>query len=133
MFVHHNGKDNLGKYDARSDERIFLGYSLNSKAYRVLNKRTSMVEESIHVVFDESDNGILSEGFKELKLNKHFDDISDDELDANDLNEDKKKNMQDTIQSLDEVEERQVELTEDSQPDLETQFNTWKQLLNVLI
>ena len=53
-----------------------------------------MVEESIHVVFDESDNRILS---------KHFDDVYDDELDANDLSEVKKKNMQDTIQSLDEA------------------------------
>ena len=51
-FVHNNGKDNLGKFDARSDPAIFLGYSLNSKAYRVLNQRTKMVEESIHVVFD---------------------------------------------------------------------------------
>ena len=65
-----------------------------------------MVEESIHVVFDESDNGTLREGFKKLNLNKHFDDISDDELDVNDLNQDKRKNMRDTIQSLDEVEEK---------------------------
>ena len=39
-------------------------------------------------------------------VNKHFDDISDDELDANDLSQGKKKNMQDTIQSLDEAEEK---------------------------
>ena len=105
---------------------------MNSKAYRVLNKRTSMVEESIHVVFDESDNGILSEGFKELNLNKHFDDISDDELDANDISEVKRKNMQDTIQSLDEVEQKQVVNIEDSKPNLETQPQDWKQLLNIL-
>src|ERR1044071_9925640 len=37
-FVHNNGKDNLGKFDARSDEAIFLGYSLTSKAYKVLKK-----------------------------------------------------------------------------------------------
>ena len=59
----------------------------------MLNKRTSIVEESIHVVFYESNNGILSEGFKELNLNKYFDDVSDDELDTNDYNEYKKKNM----------------------------------------
>ena len=63
-----------------------------------------MVEESIHVVFEESDNGTLSERFKELNLNKHFDDKSDDELDVNDTSEVKNKNMQDTIQSLDEIE-----------------------------
>ena len=75
----------------------------------MLNKRTRIVEKSIHVVFDEFDNGILSEGIKELNLNKHFNDVSDDELDANDHNEDKKKNMQDPIQSVDKVEEKQVE------------------------
>ena len=31
-FIHNNGKDNLGKFDVRSDEGIFLGYSLNSKS-----------------------------------------------------------------------------------------------------
>ena len=58
-FVLNNGKDNLGKFDAKSDEGIFLGYSLQSKAYRIYNKRTMNIEESIHVTFDES-NAILS-------------------------------------------------------------------------
>ncbi|WRX19290.1 zinc finger protein [Theobroma cacao] len=53
-FVLNNGKQPLGKFDAKSDEAIFLGYALNSKAYRVYNKKTLTVEESIHVVFDES-------------------------------------------------------------------------------
>ena len=55
----NNGKDNLGKFDAKSNEGIFLGYSLQSKAYRIYNKRTMNIEESIHVTFDES-NAILS-------------------------------------------------------------------------
>ena len=50
-FFLNNGKDNLGKFDAKSDESIFLGYSLTSKAFRVFNKRTLVVEESIHVIF----------------------------------------------------------------------------------
>ena len=49
-----NTKDNLGKFDSKSDVGIFLGYSINSKAYRVFNKRTLVVEESMHVTFDES-------------------------------------------------------------------------------
>ena len=53
-FVLNNGKNNLGKFDAKSDESLFLGYSLTSKAFRVFNKRTLVVEESIHVIFDES-------------------------------------------------------------------------------
>ena len=52
-FIHNNDKDNLGKFYAKSDEGIFLGYSSQSKAYKVLNKRTNRVEESVHVVFNE--------------------------------------------------------------------------------
>nr|XP_009764648.1 PREDICTED: uncharacterized protein LOC104216328 [Nicotiana sylvestris] len=44
----------LGKFDAKSDEGIFLGYSSQSKANKVYNKRIQCVEESIHVIFDES-------------------------------------------------------------------------------
>jgi len=51
-----NDKDNLGKFDAKSDEGIFLGYSMNSKAYRVYNKRSLTIEETMHVVFDEVDS-----------------------------------------------------------------------------
>ena len=52
-FVLNNGKNVLGKFDPRSDEGVFVGYVPNSKAYKVFNKRTKVVEESIHVVFDE--------------------------------------------------------------------------------
>ena len=47
-------KKNLGKFDAKTDEGIFLGYSESSQAYRVYNKRLLTVEESLHVSFDES-------------------------------------------------------------------------------
>lgn len=53
-FIHNNGKKNLGKFDSRSGEGIFLGYSPSSIAYRVFNMRTPMVEESVHVIFDEA-------------------------------------------------------------------------------
>ena len=51
-----NTKDNLGKFDSKSDISIFLGYSTTSKAYRVFNKRTLVVEESMHVAFDETNS-----------------------------------------------------------------------------
>jgi len=53
-FVLSNGKDNLRKFDAKSDEGIFLGYSSNNKAFRIYNKRTMIIDESIHVVFYET-------------------------------------------------------------------------------
>jgi hypothetical protein len=33
-------RENLGEFDSKSDEGILLGYSINSCAYRVFNKRT---------------------------------------------------------------------------------------------
>ncbi|CAM8900385.1 unnamed protein product [Rhodiola kirilowii] len=52
-YVHNNGKDNLGKFDPRSDEGVFVGYSSHNRAYKVYNLRMERVEESIHVTFDE--------------------------------------------------------------------------------
>ena len=49
-----NQKDDLEIFDSKSDVGIFLGYSSSSKSYRVYNRRTLVVEESMHIVFDES-------------------------------------------------------------------------------
>ena len=49
-----NDQENLEKFDTKSDEGIFLGYSTTSQAYRVFNKRTKMVMESINVEIDDS-------------------------------------------------------------------------------
>lgn len=55
-FILNNGKSNLYKFDSKSNEEIFLGYSLHSRVFRVFNKKTLVVEESIHVIFDESND-----------------------------------------------------------------------------
>ena len=49
-----NDRENLGKFNAKSDEGIFLGYSTNIRAYRVYNKRTKTVMESINIVIDDT-------------------------------------------------------------------------------
>ncbi|GJW45476.1 putative ribonuclease H-like domain-containing protein [Tanacetum coccineum] len=49
-----NTLDHLGKFDAKGDEGFFVGYSLNSKAFRVYNKRTKHIEENLHINFLES-------------------------------------------------------------------------------
>ena len=58
--VHNNKKSPLVKFNAKSDEAIFLGYSEHSKAYRVFNKRTLSIEESIHIVFKETNQTLPS-------------------------------------------------------------------------
>ncbi|GKE85971.1 ribonuclease H-like domain-containing protein [Tanacetum coccineum] len=46
-----NTIDHLGKFDGKADEGFFVGYSVNSKAFRVFNSRTRIVEENLHVQF----------------------------------------------------------------------------------
>ncbi|GJT15903.1 putative ribonuclease H-like domain-containing protein [Tanacetum coccineum] len=48
-----NTIDYLGKFDGKLDEGFFVGYSLNSKDFRVYNIRTKKVEESLHIRFLE--------------------------------------------------------------------------------
>nr|GEZ05134.1 hypothetical protein [Tanacetum cinerariifolium] len=43
-----NTIDHLGKFDGKDDEGFFVGYSIDSKAFRVFNSRTRIVEESLH-------------------------------------------------------------------------------------
>ncbi|GJU12201.1 uncharacterized mitochondrial protein-like protein [Tanacetum coccineum] len=49
-----NTIDRLGKFDGKADERFFVGYSTNSKTFRVFNGRTRIVEENMHVQFSEN-------------------------------------------------------------------------------
>jgi hypothetical protein len=45
--------DSLGKFDSRSDEGIFLGYSSNKNAYRCYNPRLQKILESENVKVDD--------------------------------------------------------------------------------
>ena len=51
-----NKKSRLAKFAPKTYEGIFVGYASNSHAYRVLNKSTGCIEETMNVDFDE-DNG----------------------------------------------------------------------------
>ncbi|GJY59981.1 putative ribonuclease H-like domain-containing protein [Tanacetum coccineum] len=55
-----NTIDHLGKFDGKADEGFFIGYSLNSKAFRVFNSRTRIVEENLHIRFSENTPNVLS-------------------------------------------------------------------------
>jgi len=68
-FILNNGKESLGKFDSKADEGVFLGYAIQSHAYRVYNKRLMTVEESMHFVFVETNP----------KLQDHVPKIADEE------------------------------------------------------
>ncbi|GJT72561.1 putative ribonuclease H-like domain-containing protein [Tanacetum coccineum] len=52
----------LVSFDGKADEGFFVGYSTNSKAFRVFNSRTRIVEENLHVQFSENTPNIAGSG-----------------------------------------------------------------------
>nr|GEV21118.1 putative ribonuclease H-like domain-containing protein [Tanacetum cinerariifolium] len=67
-----NTIDHLGKFDGKADEGFFVGYSLNSKALRVFNSKTRIVEENLHIRFSESTPNVVGQARKETKPVKHY-------------------------------------------------------------
>nr|GEV38892.1 hypothetical protein [Tanacetum cinerariifolium] len=61
-----NTLDHLEKFDGKLDEGFFIGYSINSKDFRVYNTRTRKVEENLHVKFLENKPIITGDGPKWL-------------------------------------------------------------------
>ena len=61
-----------GKFDVKSDERIFLRYSNKSKTYKCLNLSTHKIIESAHVKVDEFTEKTKNESNKELEDYRRF-------------------------------------------------------------
>ncbi|GKB29181.1 synaptobrevin, longin-like domain protein [Tanacetum coccineum] len=82
-----NTKDYLMKFDLKSYEGFFLGYSQNSKAYIILNKHTRKVEESLNVTFDETPPPSKTSPLV-------YDDLDEEEA----IRETKKKNLENVVE-----------------------------------
>ncbi|GJZ86449.1 hypothetical protein Tco_0658059, partial [Tanacetum coccineum] len=48
-----NDREDIGKLGAKGDISFFIGYSVDSCAYRVYNRRTKKIMETMNVTFDE--------------------------------------------------------------------------------
>ncbi|GJU36350.1 putative ribonuclease H-like domain-containing protein [Tanacetum coccineum] len=57
-----NTIDHLGKFARKSDEGFLVGYSLQSKAFRVYNLETKRVEENLHINFLENKPNVAGKG-----------------------------------------------------------------------
>ncbi|KAL8125543.1 hypothetical protein AgCh_012997 [Apium graveolens] len=83
-YILRNQPDHKGKFDAKADEGIFVGYSAG-KSYRVYNLRTNIVMESVHVVFDDKKiDGLTDEGHHEALKFDNIEIYCDDSEDEND-------------------------------------------------
>nr|GEV01955.1 putative ribonuclease H-like domain-containing protein [Tanacetum cinerariifolium] len=57
-----NTLDSLGKFDGKVDEGFLVGYSVSSKAFRVFNSRTRIVQKTLHVNFLENKPNVAGSG-----------------------------------------------------------------------
>ncbi|GJR65673.1 putative reverse transcriptase domain-containing protein [Tanacetum coccineum] len=62
--------DYLSKFDGKSDEGFFVGYSLNSKAFKVYNIRTRKVEENLYIRYRRSVG--TGDSSKETRSNQDY-------------------------------------------------------------
>nr|GFB25850.1 hypothetical protein [Tanacetum cinerariifolium] len=62
-----NTLDPLGKFQGKVDEGFLVGYSVCSKAFRVFNSRTRIVQETLHVNFMENKPTVAGSGPAWLK------------------------------------------------------------------
>nr|GEU78382.1 retrovirus-related Pol polyprotein from transposon TNT 1-94 [Tanacetum cinerariifolium] len=57
-----NTLDPLGNFDEKADEGFLVGYSISSKAFRVFNGRTRIVQETLHITFLEKKRNVVGSG-----------------------------------------------------------------------
>nr|GEV72784.1 retrovirus-related Pol polyprotein from transposon TNT 1-94 [Tanacetum cinerariifolium] len=55
-----NTLDSLGKIDGKVDEGFLVGYSVSSKAFKVFNSRTQIVQETLHINFLENKSNVTA-------------------------------------------------------------------------
>ncbi|GJS15389.1 putative ribonuclease H-like domain-containing protein [Tanacetum coccineum] len=123
-----NTIDNLGKFDSKADEGFFVGYSLNSKAFRLFNSRTRIVEENLHVRFSENTPNVVGSGsdwlfdINALTRTMNYEPIitgtqSNDFADPNSSQDDGSKPLSDDGKKVDEDPRKENECNDQEKED----------------
>nr|GEX15174.1 hypothetical protein [Tanacetum cinerariifolium] len=61
-----NTLNSLGKFDGKADEGFLVGYFVTSKAFKVFNSRTRIVQKTLHINFLENQPNVAGSGPKWL-------------------------------------------------------------------
>nr|GEU63963.1 retrovirus-related Pol polyprotein from transposon TNT 1-94 [Tanacetum cinerariifolium] len=61
-YVAFGGNPKGGKFDGKVDEGFLVGYSVSSKAFRVFNSKTQIVQKTLHVNFLENKPNVAGSG-----------------------------------------------------------------------
>jgi hypothetical protein len=96
--------ESLGKFDARSDEGIFLGYDSNKKAYRCYNIRLHKIVESADVRVDDLKT-IRIKNKETISTNKDEDDDETFNTQLKEVEESEKEREEDDMDTSDSEED----------------------------
>nr|GFB86879.1 hypothetical protein [Tanacetum cinerariifolium] len=92
--------EDVGKLKAKGDIGVFVGYSKESAAFRIYNKQTRKIHESVNVNFDE----ILEMASKQFSLEPSLSKLNETEKSSNlsvsHINEASKKDLEDLFQDF---------------------------------
>ncbi|KAG5544019.1 hypothetical protein RHGRI_016690 [Rhododendron griersonianum] len=131
--------ESLGKFDSRSDDGIFLGYSNTSRAFRVYNLRTSTLVESADVVVDDTtlDENINcnddDEGswdiFEGETLSKPIDNVPPTNLKNSDVCEPEEESIVNEVQTDEELGQHDLLPADAKEPSSRVKLNHPKNLV----
>nr|GFC07401.1 hypothetical protein [Tanacetum cinerariifolium] len=95
-----NDYEDVGKLKAKGDIGVFVGYSKESAAFRIYNKRTRKIHESVNVNFDE----ILEMASKQFSLESDLSNLNETGISSNlavsQVDEASKKDLEDLFQDF---------------------------------
>nr|GEV12408.1 copia protein [Tanacetum cinerariifolium] len=95
-----NDYEDVGKLKAKGDIRVFVGYSKESATYRIYNKRTRKIHESVNVNFNE----ISEMASKQFSLEPGLSNLNETEKSSNPsvskVSEALKKDLEDLFQDF---------------------------------
>nr|GEV99829.1 retrovirus-related Pol polyprotein from transposon TNT 1-94 [Tanacetum cinerariifolium] len=95
-----NDYEDVGKLKAKEDIGVFVGYSKESVAFRIYNKRTRKIHESVNVNFDE----ISEMASKQFNLESGLFNLNETEKSSNpsvlQVSETSKKDLEDLFQNF---------------------------------
>nr|GEV25326.1 hypothetical protein [Tanacetum cinerariifolium] len=95
-----NDYDDVGKLKAKGDIEVFVGYSKESTAFRIYNKRTRKIQDNVNVNFDE----ISEMASKQFSLEPGLSNLNETRKYSNPLvsevSETSKKDLEDLFQKI---------------------------------
>nr|GFD05814.1 integrase, catalytic region, zinc finger, CCHC-type, peptidase aspartic, catalytic [Tanacetum cinerariifolium] len=68
-----NDREDIGKLDAKGDIGFFIGYSADSRAYRIYNRMSKKIMETMNVLFDELSMMAFEQRSSKLGLQSELD------------------------------------------------------------